>query len=305
MPLNIHKKVWGVFIVVFLLAGCSVDKNPTISKTPAPEVTKEVVGNYAPPLTTATLKISANSLTSYEELHQTQPTTNSSVAGSQDVADEVYRFDNGFHIWEGNITFPEMEDIWEMSYIRKIQFRDKPGGVVLVASDNANFMYTFTNIKGKYGFGRSAPESGVIFDHSLEGEWTGMLNGTPTLRGTGEYARIWKGYYNQELTEIETRVDFQIQDLQFTRNAEHGYLLTGTIVASLPPFSFQANFDGTPTAKISIYQFGLKVGEVEVEIPNLYGWDIKNGLINPNAAEFFETVLDPLNLLAGMEPLAN
>jgi len=113
------------------------------------------------------------------------------------------------------------------------------------------------NIKGKYGFGRSAPESGVT------------------------------------------------QDLQFTRDAEHGYLLNGTIVASIAPFSFRVNFDGTPTAKISIYQFGLKVGEVEVEIPNLYGWDIKNGLINPSAAEFFETLLDPLNLLSGIEPFAN
>jgi len=105
MSLNIHKKVWGVFIIVFLLAGCSVDKNPTISKTPAPEVTKEVVGNYAAPLTTATLKISANSLTSYETLQQAQPTTSSSLTGAQDVTDEVYRFDNGFHIWEGRITF--------------------------------------------------------------------------------------------------------------------------------------------------------------------------------------------------------
>ncbi len=297
--------LWGILSVVIVLAGCSVNKTPTTNKVPGPEITMKAVSENAPPLTTATLKLSVNSLTSYEQLKQSNPSASSSAAGTQDATDETYRFENGFHIWEGNIVIPEMEDIWQMNYIRKIQFRVNPEGPILVSPDNADFMYSFFNLKGKYGFGRTAPESGVIFDHFIEGNWHGLLEKRPTFNGTGEYKRIWKGYYNDVLTELETRIDFQINDLTFRRDTDYGYLLEGEIVATLPPFSFRVIFDGTPTAVIYVYQYGLKVGQQTFEVPNLYGWDIKNGLPVPSMNRILGELLDPNRLISVFEPINN
>ncbi len=298
------KWIGGMAVFALLLAGCSVDKSPTLPKAPAPDVSLQVVSEYAPPLANATLKLSANALTSYESLKQATPNAPGSVNGNAGTTDEEYFWDNGFHIWKGNLTIPGWEDIWQMDYIRKIQFRSAVDGNVLFASDNADYMYAFTQVNGQFGFGRGYPETGEIFQQFIEGEWTGLISDVPTFNATGYYIKNWKGYYNGELTEVEIRVDYKIKNLKFIKDANAGYLLDGKIVATLPPYKFYAKFNGTNKGTIAIYQFGIKIGEQTFEVPNLYGWDIKTGFIPTPNTSWLNTLTNPTALLSGFAPIS-
>ena len=297
------KWIGGMVVFALFLAGCSVDKSPTLPKAPAPEVSKQVVSEYAPPLANATLKLSANALTSYELLKQATPNTPGTVAGTHS-GDEEYLWDNGFHIWKGTLTIPGWEDIWRMDYIRKVQFRTQAGGSVLFNSDNADYMYAFAEVDGQFGFARGYPETGEIFQQFIEGEWTGLVSDVPTFNATGYYLKNWKGYYNGELTEVEIRIDFKIKNLKFIPDETAGYLLDGKIVATLPPYKFYAKFNGTNKGTIIIYQFGVKIGELTFEVPNLYGWDIKTGFIPTPDSNWLNTLNNPTAILSGIIPLS-
>ncbi len=297
------KWIGGMVVFAFFLAGCSVDKSPTLPKAPAPEVSKQVIAEYAPPLANATLKLSANALTSYESLKQATPNTPGTVAGTNG-GDEEYLWDNGFHIWKGTLTIPGWEDIWRMDYIRKVQFRTQAGGSVLFNSDNADYMYAFAEVDGQFGFARGYPETGEIFQQFIEGEWTGLISDVPTFNATGYYLKNWKGYYNGDLTEVEIRIDFKIKNLKFIQDETAGYLLDGKIVATLPPYKFYAKFNGTNKGTIIIYQFGVKIGEQTFEVPNLYGWDIKTGFIPTPNSNWLNTLNNPTAILSGMIPFS-
>ena len=231
---------------------------------------------YAATLFDMTLKLAANGLTDYEKLKSSsQPSLSvNTLLGGEDADTQSYEFVDGFHIWKGVLEFNRFKDTLYIAFERKIQFRSRLNGDILMHSDGADYMYQFFRVYGHFGF-VNGEKYGEKFDHQIEGEWVGLVDGVPTFNATGKYDDVWSGIYNGNDVVFYYLVNIAITDLQFLyENAEVGYRLKGGVQLDMEPYRANAAMDGSPFATVDVFKAGEKVSRFQFRIPNLYGWDI-------------------------------
>ena len=284
--MSLHKtlpKGLGVLVIsIALFLGCSKDmrtlvadinndnQNP-INYQPAPNEAQA----YAVTLMDMTLKLSANGLTSYEALKQSPANLKLSGVGAGDQIQTVsYRYENGYHIWEGTLDFDRYQDTLEIHMKRVIQFRSHRDGEVLQFASRADYMYLFYRVWGRFGF-VNGEKYGEKFDHFIEGEWTGLMDGVPTFNATGKYDDTWSGIHNGKDVVYHYLVSIHIDKLKFRLiNPDVGYSLNGRMQFTMTPYFAEAVFNDSPKADVTLYRWGNPIAQFQFPIPNLYGWEI-------------------------------
>ncbi|NOX38032.1 MAG: hypothetical protein GXO78_10890 [Calditrichaeota bacterium] len=268
--------LWGLFLLTSCTRVFDPVENPMENEAINYQPSIEEAKPYSVTIFDMTLKLAANALTDYERLKsESQPSFSVSTPfGVANTDSQSYEFVDGFHIWRGVLEFDRFKDTLYIAFERKIQFRSRIDGAVLVNSDGADYMYQFFRVYGHFGF-VNGEKYGEKFDHLIEGEWAGLVDGVPTLNATGKYEDIWSGIYNGQDVVFHYLVNIAATDLQFIfESAEVGYRLAGDVQLTMEPFEVYAKMDGSPMAQIDVYKAGEKVTSFQFRIPNLYGWDI-------------------------------
>ncbi|NWF50273.1 MAG: hypothetical protein HXY49_07005 [Ignavibacteriaceae bacterium] len=222
-------------------------------------------------------KMSSNSLTYYDKLMAAYNLIQKPADWSDSI---IYRYENGFHIWEGEITDAENPDSYNGSYLRKMQFKDVLNGNIIENPELADFMGYLITLEGKYGFVNGSP-MGDHLKESLQGQWVGLLS-QPVFNGTGFYQRKWRGQWSRDgevyrNMQVNYRVDITINNMLLNLSPDD-YSLTGDILLSMPPYNAIARCNNSKIAIVDVYKEGSYMMTFEMLIPNLYGFDFGLGL---------------------------